>query len=227
MQVEIYSDVVCPWCYIGKRRLEAALGRFGGDVEVIWRPYQLDPHAPLEATPVLDAYARKFGGAARAAAIVGRVTDLAAAEGLEFRLEEAWRANTFDAHRLLRAALDQGGAALQGALAERLFRAYFTEGLDVSRAEVLERLGDEVGVPVDVRRGVLDGDQATLDVRAELDGALDRGVTAVPTFLFAGVWAVPGAQEPDTFLQVLRRAEERLVTTARAADACALDGSDC
>src|SRR5436853_2946136 len=127
MLVEIYSDVVCPWCYIGKRRFETALEQFPGrdDVTVVWRPFQLDPNAPRTATPVLDAYARKLGGPAEAARIVERVTTMAAPEGLEFHLDVAQRANTFEAHRLIAYAERHGRQDLMN---ERLLRAYFTEG---------------------------------------------------------------------------------------------------
>jgi len=145
MLVEIYSDVVCPWCYIGKRRFEAALERFEGrdDVTVVYKPYQLDPRAPTEPTPVVDAYARKFGGPEDAMRIIERVTDTAAPEGLEFHLEIAQRANTFDAHRLLAYAHERG---LQAAMKERLLQAYFVEGKDVADHAQLAALAALHGV---------------------------------------------------------------------------------
>src|SRR6478672_8605700 len=131
MKIEIWSDVVCPWCYIGKRRFEEALREFehADEVEVRWRPFQLDPRAPSTPTPVLDAYARKFGGPEQARMIVDRITAVAAEVGLDFHLDIAQRGNTFDAHRLLWLVRDD--PSLQGALKERLMRAYFVDGADI------------------------------------------------------------------------------------------------
>ncbi len=209
MQVEIYSDVVCPWCYIGKRRFEDALARFDGrdDVTVVFRPFQLDPNAPSTPMPVLDAYARKFGGPEEAAKIMERVTATAAPEGLDFHMEIAQRANTFDAHRLIGFAQDRG---VQGEMKERLLRAYFVEGRDVgSRAELAD-LAADVGLDHDEVAGYLDSNAGTAELRAELLESLDRGVSAVPTFVFEGRWAVPGAQDADTMLRVLETVAEKL-----------------
>jgi predicted DsbA family dithiol-disulfide isomerase len=225
--VEIYSDVVCPWCYVGKRRFEEALARFDGrdDVQVVWRPFQLDPHAPPTPTPVADAYARKFGGPDQAVQIIEKMTATAAAAGLEFHLDEAQRANTFDAHRLIdRAAAD----GRQDAMKERLLRAYFTEGRDIGDAATLAELAGEVGLDVDEVRRFLASDDGKAQLREELVTGLERGVTAVPTFVFEGRWAVPGAQEADTMLRVLETVRERLAPAAEPAtavcddDACAV-----
>jgi predicted DsbA family dithiol-disulfide isomerase len=226
VRVEIYSDVVCPWCYIGKRRFEAALADFDEDVEVIWRPFQLDPTAPHEPVPVAEVYARKFGGPAQAVKIIRQVSDLAAAEGLEFHLESAWRSNTMDAHRLLGLALRQGGPALQGALKERLLQAYFTDAEHVGDHAVLARLAAAVGMDHDEVTTFLESGEGLEELRAELLGALDRGVSAVPTFVFEGTWALPGAQDPDVFRQVLRRVQEKLVPP-RAAEAAACTDDAC
>src|SRR4051794_18030031 len=130
MLVEIYSDVVCPWCYIGKRRFEEALARRPdtADITVVWRPFQLDPNAPTTPSPVVDAYARKFGGEERAIQIVEHLSGVARDAGLDFHLDVAQRSNTLDAHRLLWFALERGGPALQGAMKERLLQAYFVDG---------------------------------------------------------------------------------------------------
>jgi predicted DsbA family dithiol-disulfide isomerase len=224
--VEIYSDVVCPWCYIGKRRFEAALADFDGEVEVVWRPFQLDPTAPREASPVVDVYARKFGGPAEAVRIISHVSDVAAAEGLDFHLDTAWRSNTMDAHRLLGLALEQGGPALQGALKERLLRAYFTESEQVGDPEVLARLAEDVGMDRERVLALLESAEGLEDLQAELLEALDRGVSAVPTFVFEGTWALPGAQDADVFRQVLRRVQEKLVPKA-SPEASACDGDAC
>ena len=205
--MDIWSDVVCPWCYIGKRRFEAALTRLDDlDVEVTYRPFQLDPGAPTDSTmPVSEAYSRKFGGPARAQEIIDKVTRVAAEDGLDFRLDQAKRANTHSAHRLLWWALDASHGIAQGALKERLLRAYFTEGLDVSDHAVLTGLAGDVGADRDAAARFLAGDEGTDVVDEQLAGAADSGITAVPTYVVADTWAIPGAQHPDVFVAALRR----------------------
>ncbi len=213
MQVEIYSDVVCPWCYIGKRRFEEALSRFDGrdDVTVVYKPFQLDPNAPNEPTPVMDAYARKFGGPEEAARIMERVTSAAAPEGLDFHLEVAQRANTFDAHRLIGYAERQG---VQAAMKERLLQAYFIEGRHVGDHDQLADLAAEIGLERADVADFLASDDGVAELRAELRESLERGVSAVPTFVFEGRWAVPGAQDADTMLRVLETVAEKLAAPA-------------
>ena len=224
MLVEVYSDVVCPWCYIGKRRFETALAQFEGrdDVEVVWRPFQLDPDAPATPSPVTDAYARKFGGAAKAAELIGHVTTLAAEDGLDFHLDEAQRSNTFDAHRVIWFARHQGG---QDAVKERLLRAYFVEGRDVGDHEALADLAADAGLDRDRVAALLESDEGRADVADEIAQSAELGITAVPTFVFDGQWAVPGAQDPDTMLAVLRKVAAKSAerVSVDAADACADD----
>ena len=211
--VEIWSDVICPWCYIGKRRFEAAIAELGDeiDVDIVFRPYQLDPTAsPGKAGPVLDAYAKKFGGVERAHEIIDHVTAVAAASGIEFRMDRALRANTFLAHRLLWLAQATGH---QIALKERLLQAYFIDGLDIGDPDVLAGCAADVGLDHDRVRAFLDSDDGVDEVRRELGSAQELEITAVPTFVFDGKWMVPGAQDPDTFVQVLRR-----VVAKRTAD---------
>jgi predicted DsbA family dithiol-disulfide isomerase len=222
VRVEIVSDVVCPWCYIGKRRFEAALARFPGRdrVEVVWRPYQLDPRAPRQPSPALDVYARKFGGPAEAVRIVEHLTQVAADVGLEFRMDRALRANTFDAHRLLAWAEPRGR---QGELAERLFQAYFCEGLDVGDPGTLARLAGDVGLDEAAATAMLQSADGVAELHEALAGAADRGISAVPTFVFQGRFGVPGAQEPDTLLAMLERVAERFPDdplNVDAAEAC-------
>jgi predicted DsbA family dithiol-disulfide isomerase len=208
MRVEIWSDVICPWCYIGKRRFEAALAQWDGadDVEVVFRPYQLDPRAaPGVTTPVREAYARKFGGYERADEIIRHLTDVAAADGLEFHMDRAQRANTLLAHRLLWLAEETCGPAVQVQLKERLLQAYFVDGDNVGDPETLARLALDAGLPADRVHAVLDGDLGRDEVAAELQQAYDLGITAVPTFVFDGRWTVPGAQDPEVFVNVLGR----------------------
>jgi predicted DsbA family dithiol-disulfide isomerase len=213
VEVEIWSDVVCPWCYIGKRRFEAAAAELVDelDVDIVFRPFQLDPTAsPGKAGPVIDAYAKKFGGYERAQEIIDHVTAVAAESGLHFRLDRALRANTLLAHRLLWFAKATGQ---QLALKERLLQAYFIDGLDVGDPEVLATCAEEVGLDHDRVGAFLDSEDGLAEVRHELQTAAELNITAVPSFVFDGKWMVPGAQDPSTFVDVLRR-----VLTRRTAD---------
>ena len=208
MRVEIWSDVVCPWCYIGKRKFEEALDRFEGrdDVEVVWRPYQLDPNAPPgSATPVAEAYARKFGGPEMAERIIANVTGAAAEVGLEFHMDRALRANTLASHRLLRLAEAEYGLATQHELKERLLRAYFVEGRNVGDHDALVEIAEAAGIAPERARRLLDSDEGMAETRAEIASANELDVTAVHTFVFDGRWSIPGAQDPELFLRALRR----------------------
>jgi predicted DsbA family dithiol-disulfide isomerase len=203
--VEIWSDVVCPWCYIGKRRFEAALARFehADEVEVVWRSYELDPTAPRDGSTVdlVDHLARKYGtDAAGATQMLQRVTDQAEGEGLEYHLERAQRGSSFDAHRLIHAATAQGK---QGEMKERLLRAYFTEAVAIADTAELRRLATEVGVDP----SALDDEDAYADdVRADIAVARELNVTGVPFFAIDRRYGIAGAQDSESMLQVLRRA---------------------
>jgi predicted DsbA family dithiol-disulfide isomerase len=228
VRVEIWSDVICPWCYIGKRRFEQALSSFAGadDVEVVFRPYQLDPSAPWgSTTPVKEAYARKFGGPERAEQIMSHLTDVARQSGLEFHLDRARRANTALAHRLLWAA-EHAGPGVQYELKERLLRAYFTDGADVADISTLATLAAQAGLDAAVIEQVLHGTLGLNEVQAELDRARELGISAVPAFSFDGSWPWPGAQEPHEFLRLLQRAEARAQQASQAGtcddDSCAI-----
>lgn len=236
MLVEIYSDVVCPWCAIGKARFEKALATLAPErrdrVQVIWKPHQLDPSAPAWPTPVFDGYAKKFGGPDRAAAIIERVTGVAAEEGITFRMDRALRANTLDCHRLIAHALTVGGPALQHAMKQRLLDAYFTDGLDVGDRPTLARLSHEVGVfpSVDEATAFVDSDLLKRETQREILDGMEMGVTAVPTFVFEGKWSVPGAQDTEVFARVLDKLleqEEAEELAVADGDACAVDGSNC
>jgi predicted DsbA family dithiol-disulfide isomerase len=213
MLVEVYSDVACPWCYIGERRFAKALAQFDGrdDVEVVFRPYQLDPSAPTASVPLRGALERKFGpGAAR---MMDRVTDAAAGEGIEMHMERARSVNTLDAHRLLRLAEREHGAAVQRALVERLFAAYFTEGGDVGDRALLVRLATEAGIEGSRAAAYLASDEGLPEVRSEIDDARALGITAVPTFVFDAKYAISGAQAAELFLEALREVESRVEST--------------
>jgi predicted DsbA family dithiol-disulfide isomerase len=207
MKVEIWSDVVCPWCYIGKRRFESALAEFAhrDAVEVVWRSYQLSPDAPKHSDETLtQMLAHKYGmSEQQAVAMNRRVSGEAAKEGLEYHLERARPANTFDAHRLIHFAAAHGQ---QDAAKERLMHAYFTQGAPIGDAETLVRLVAEVGVAEDEARAVLAGGDYADDVRADEQRARLFGIRGVPFFAFDETYGVSGAQPAEVFAQVLERA---------------------
>jgi predicted DsbA family dithiol-disulfide isomerase len=233
LQVEVWSDVVCPWCYIGKRRLEAAVDRFEHPVEVTWRSFQLDPSAPAEGGDMATELGRKYGGGREAAlGMMAQVSSVAAGDGLEYHLDRTTLANTRDAHRLLHLAHELGGAELQGALKERLMRAYFTEALVVSDHALLERLAVETGLPAERVRKVLTSSEFDVDVEADQREAAALGATGVPFFVIDRRYGVSGAQPVELFEQALRQAwDDRkptlitpVVSSAAGADVCGPDG---
>lgn len=213
MRVEIWSDVVCPWCYVGHRRFAEAAECVGG-VEVTYRAFELDPTVPPGGEP-LDAYlARKFGGPAAVAVTHARLTRVGGEAGIDFRWEGKRRANTFDAHRVSAWSLATGGPDAQARAVHRLFRAYFTDNADIADHGVLARLAGDAGLDPDAAGEVLAtgafGDAVHADERA----AAERDIYAVPTFVVEDRWVVPGAQEVDTFVRVLERAAERVARGA-------------
>jgi predicted DsbA family dithiol-disulfide isomerase len=210
MQVEIWSDVVCPWCYVGARRFAAALDRFDGDVDVSFRAFELDPTVPPSGMDLADYLARKFGSSAALDGVRGRLAHVGAEVGIEFRWDGKRRVNTFDAHRLAVWAENVGGPQVRAALEHRLFRAYFTDNDDVSDHAVLSALAADVDLDPAAGAEVLATDAAADRVRAEEAQATDVGIGAVPTFVIEGRWAIPGAQDVDTFLKILGTAAERL-----------------
>ncbi len=232
MNVEIWSDVVCPWCYIGKRRFEAALSQFAhrDAVEVTWRSFELDPHAPRRLPGTLnDLLARKMRATpAQAAAASQRLTALAAEDGLDFRLDRAQSGNTFDAHRLIHLAAERG---LQDAVKERLLRAYFTDGLPIGDADTLIEIVSSVGIAADEARAVLANDAYAADVRADEQRADSFGITGVPFVVVDEQYGVSGAQPAKVFLEVLRQAwaaaQPLTMVGAAGAGADACDGDSC
>ena len=232
MRIDIWSDVVCPWCWIGKRRLEAALADFSGrdEVEVHWRAFELDPHAPSTRTGSYEErLAEKYGcSVAEAAGMTGNMTAVAAADGLDFRFDQAQPGNTFDAHRLLHLADARG---VQDAVKERLFQATFTDGEPIADHETLIRLVAAAGLDADEARSVLASDAYATDVRADEQLAQQLGITGVPFFVVDQKFGVSGAQSADVLRQVLERARSegsplQMVGTAAGAgcegDACAV-----
>ncbi|MEW2402463.1 DsbA family oxidoreductase [Streptomyces sp. NPDC046862] len=207
LRVDVWSDVVCPWCYIGKRRLETALDRFehADEVEIHWHSFQLDPSHPKgRRRPVFETLAEKTGApVAQVRAMTRQVTELAAAEGLTYDLERAVSVNTVDAHRLSHLAAAHG---LGDRMHERLLRAHLGEGEIVDDPGTLVRLGAEVGVPEDEIRRMLDGDTYADAVQADIREARRYGATGVPYFVLNRAYGVSGAQPADTFLSALRTA---------------------
>jgi predicted DsbA family dithiol-disulfide isomerase len=213
MKVEIWSDIACPWCYVGKRRFEQALGRFEhrDDVEVVWRSFELDPSAPRSVgMPQDELLAKKYGmPIERAREMNARMTSEAAKEGLDFHVDRVQVGNTFDAHRLVHLAAEAGKAE---AMKERLMRAYFTEGESVGDPATLERLAAEVGLDETSVRDVLGGDRFAADVRADESRARSFGISGVPFFAIDERYGVSGAQTPDVLLEALRQAHTEVPT---------------
>jgi len=203
MKVEIYSDVACPWCYVGTARFERALAEFPGrdDVQVVFRSYQLDPAAPFASEPMYDYLARRFGGDPRA--MTARVVELARGEGLAMDFERGRSVNTLLAHRLLWQAEREHGPERQRAVAEALFRAHFAEGRDVGDVETLVEIAAGAGMDAEGTRAVLQSSEGTRAVQEAIAEAQRLGITAVPTFVFEGRWAVQGAQATSTFAEAL------------------------
>ena len=207
MRVEIWSDVVCPWCYIGKRRFERALASFdhAEDVTVTYRAFELDPGAPAERTGThAEHLARKYGmSVEQAGQLDQQMTQRAAAEGLDFQFDIMRGGNTFDAHRLLHLA---GKSGVQVEMKERLMSATFTDGLPIADKETLVGLAADVGIPADEARDTLDGDAYADAVRHDEDQAARYGITGVPFYVANGKYAVSGAQPAEVFGQLLQRA---------------------
>lgn len=203
--IEVWSDVVCPWCYIGKRRLERAIADHEGDVEVVWRSFQLDPSAPTVPTETIAEHlGRKYGGGVEAGlAMIAQVDGIAAEEGLVYRQHEAQVVNTVDAHRLLHLARETGH---QGALKEALLSAYFTQARNVADHAVLREIAVSVGLPAADVDQTLASDRFRSDVGADIDQARAYGAGGVPFFVVDGRYGISGAQPVEVFQQVLARA---------------------
>ncbi|WP_433083783.1 DsbA family oxidoreductase [Dactylosporangium sp. CA-052675] len=202
IQIEVWSDIVCPWCYIGKRRLERALAKHPGEVSVEWRSFQLDPSTPTgdPRTVGESLAARKGLSPSQVKGMFAHVTAIAAEEGLAYDFDRARTANTLDAHRLLHFAKASGR---QGELKERLLRAYFTEGADVGDHTVLASLAAEIGLDeVAAKQALTDGSYAE-DVEADIAQAREYGISGVPFFVFNQRLGVSGAQPLEVFEQAL------------------------
>ncbi len=226
MQVDVWSDVVCPWCYIGKRRLESALARFPerDAVKLVWHSFELDANSPKESKlPMADLLAQKYGmSREKAKAMQAQVTGVAAQDGLTFRLDDALPTNTFDAHRLLHLAKARG---LQDTLKERLFLAYFTEGKPVGDATVLADLAAEAGLDRAEAAAVLaDATAYAKEVRADEAHARQIGVRGVPFFVIDQKYGVSGAQPAEAILGALTQAWGERAPVTAAGEVCDEDG---
>ena len=226
MQIEVWSDVVCPWCYIGKRRLETALARFPhrDQVEVVWRSFQLDPSIPEgDVHPTLPALAAKYGRSVEEMrAMQARVEELAAAEGLHYDLANGLSGNTLQAHELLHLAAERG---LGGAMKERLLHAHFEQGRPVFDVEALVPLAVEVGLDEAEVREALADRRYLPAVRSDAATAQALGATGVPFFVVDRKYGAAGAQPAELLLQILERAwaDAHPLVTVADADGCVGD----
>ena len=229
MNIDIWSDVVCPWCYIGKRRFESALERFDhrDEVVVTWHSYQLDPTTQYEAvTDYAARLGKKLGtGPDRAREMLASMTQTAAQDGLDYHFDIAQHSNTFDAHRILHLAAARG---IQDEVKERLLRATFTEGRAVGDRPTLIEIAVEGGLDRDEVTSVLAGDRYAAEVRADEAQARAYGITGVPFFVIEDKYGVSGAQPADSLLEVLEQAwqeEHPLKVLAGGGESC--EGDSC
>lgn len=209
MKVEIWSDVMCPFCYIGKKRFEDALKQFpnANDVQVEWKSYQLNPGLKTDTSKNLNQFLAEHKGISveKAAEMNAYVTKMAADSGLEYHLEKAIPANSFDAHRISHLAKKSG---VQNELEQLLFEAYFTEGKNTADHQVLRDLAVKAGCTESEVNAVLNSDQFTSDVHRDAEEAQEIGVRGVPFFVFDRKYAVSGAQPVEAFLKTMEAASQ-------------------
>jgi predicted DsbA family dithiol-disulfide isomerase len=210
MQVEIWSDVVCPWCYVGTARFERAVEQTGAPVEVVYRAFELDPNVPADGPPLTEYLTKKFGDLSRVRAANARLTTAGADLGIEFHWEGMHRRNTFDAHRLLVWALRTEGPAAQGRLKRALLQAHFTDGLDVADHAVLADLAAAAGLDRAAAAEALATGAEAATVRAEEAAAYENGIAAVPTFVVEGKWMLQGALETEQWVKALTKLQQDL-----------------
>ncbi|HEX4292871.1 MAG TPA: DsbA family oxidoreductase [Rhizomicrobium sp.] len=205
MQIDIVSDTVCPWCFIGKRRLSRALAlRPDVPVEVFWRPYRLDPTIPREGVDRKAYMQAKFGNNPNRAAMTEALRSEGAGEGLDFAFDKIAKSpNTLDSHRLIRWA---AGAGVQDAVVERLFEAYFVEGRDIGDAAVLSDVADAAGMDAKLVSELLANGADLAAVEREAGMASQMGISGVPTFIFDSKYMISGAREPEILVKVIDKA---------------------
>jgi predicted DsbA family dithiol-disulfide isomerase len=197
VDIQVWSDVVCPWCYIGKKRLEKAIAEFPGDVTVTFRAYQLDASPVPTPMRTKDALAAKFGGRERADQMFAHVTAIAAGDGLHLDFDRAIAANTFEAHRLIAWAAGQGR---QAEMLDALQQAHFVKGIDIGSRAALAEVAGSIGLDPAAALAYLESPAGTEAVNTDLREAQELGITSVPTFVIDGKYAIQGAQEPGTIL---------------------------
>ena len=203
MKIEIYSDTICPWCFIGKRRLERALAeRPQDDLEITWRAFQLNPDMPAEGMDRQAYLSLKFGGADNARQIYDRVREAGREEAIPFAFEAiAQTPNTIDSHRLIRYA-EGHGAEIVEAVVQGLFDAYFVEGRNIGERDELVAVAEAAGLEADAVRAYLESDEAVAPIRAEDNRARQIGIQGVPTFIFNGKYVLSGAHPPEVLHQL-------------------------
>lgn len=209
VEIEIYSDVICPWCYLGRHRLQRALELLGPEERprVIWRAFELNPGMPPAGISRREYRTAKFGSWEHSQALDARVARLGGGEGVPFAFERMERTpNTLAAHRLIRLAHLEGGEAVQDALVEALFRAYFVEGQDVGDPPMLLQLAAASGMDAGRVAGYLSGDEGLAEVRREEEAARRLGIDSVPTFVLNGGRLLAGAQPPGVLAAAIREA---------------------
>ena len=211
MRVEIWSDVACPWCYVGTERFERAVAQSGVDVDIVYRSFELDPSVPPgEGPPLTEYLARKFGDLSRVQAAHARLSTAGAELGIAFRWSQMRRGNTFDSHRLLAWALHHAGPEAQRALKHGLLRAYFTDGLDVADHAVLTDLAAEAGLDRTSAAALLASNAESDFVRGEREAAYSNGISAVPTFVVEQQWMLQGAVDTDKWVKALTHMQAEL-----------------
>jgi predicted DsbA family dithiol-disulfide isomerase len=217
LTIDVVSDAVCPWCYLGEKRLEEALAQEAGPVAVRWRPYQLDPTIPAGGLDRAEYMAKKFGRSGRLQSVHDNLTRLGAEVGIPFAFDAIKRSpNTLDAHRLIRWAASAGA---QAEVVDRLFKTYFVEGRDIGDRGVLIDIAGECGLDAKLVEKLLAHGADVEAVRVEIEQAQAMGVSGVPFFIFAGRIGVPGAQEPSVLRQAIAQARQAMAESTDEAPA--------
>ncbi|GAA2680545.1 DsbA family oxidoreductase [Actinoplanes palleronii] len=206
MDIQVWSDVVCPWCYLGRRRLESALAAFGEDVTVTYRAFQLDPSPVPQPMPLKQVMAEQFGGDERAEQMFAQAADIGAREGLILDFDRALAANTFAAHRLIAWA---AGQERQADMLDALQRAHFADGIDVGSRAALAGVAGSIGLDAAAAFAYLESEAGTGAVEADLTEAGELGVTSVPYFLVDGKFVIQGAQDSSTLLAAFEEITRR------------------
>lgn len=226
LTVDVISDVICPWCWVGKRRLEKAIAAVAGSHEVVvrWHPYQLNPDMPPVGMERRSYRTAKFGSLERSLELDAKLAVVGAGEGIAFHFDRIERTpNTFDAHRLIKLAGERG---VQDTVVEALFRAYFTDGRDISVRTVLLDVVAGAGLDRERAEVELDSDNSAAAIRAEEAEARRLGVEGVPFFVLNGELALTGAREPEAFLAAFDYAVARN-DEAGSGDGCSVGGKSC